>query len=138
MNRQDLQLLAGIRIREARTLRDAGLWNGCYYMAGHAVECALKAVIARSIKRFDFPDKRKADDCYSHDLTKLLRTAGLQTALNLDSNTHPSLGVNWATAKDWKVEARYNRHVSQTLATDLLRAVAQNGTGVVAWLRKYW
>jgi len=36
-----------------------GLFDGAYYLAGYAVECALKACIAKGTQRFEFPDKRK-------------------------------------------------------------------------------
>ena len=33
-------------------------WDAAYYMIGYCVECALKACIAKQIRRFDFPDKK--------------------------------------------------------------------------------
>ena len=46
MNRADFQRLADVRIDEAGVLLAAGRWSGAYYLAGYAVECALKACIA--------------------------------------------------------------------------------------------
>ena len=57
MNRTDFQKLAEERIAEAKILLDAGKWSGAYYLAGYAVECALKACIAKMTKSEDFPDK---------------------------------------------------------------------------------
>ncbi len=37
----------------------AGMWEGTYYLAGYAVECALKACIAKQIIAEDFPDKER-------------------------------------------------------------------------------
>ena len=48
MNRSELQQLAEIRLRDAKALLVTGENDaGAYYMAGYAVECALKAVIAK-------------------------------------------------------------------------------------------
>lgn len=56
MNRSDIQILADIRVGEAKALLDLGHWPGAYYLAGYAVECALKACIAKLTKADDFPD----------------------------------------------------------------------------------
>lgn len=55
LNRYDLQRLADLRAAEARLLLDNGYWSGAYYLAGYAVECGLKACIARRVREFDFP-----------------------------------------------------------------------------------
>jgi HEPN domain-containing protein len=59
VNRKDLQFLARARLTEARALLDAGHPDGAYYLAGYAVECALKACIAKATQRHEFPDKKK-------------------------------------------------------------------------------
>src|SRR5262249_10273775 len=75
MTRADLQQLSRLRRREARVLLDAGHSAGAYYLVGYAVECALKACIARSTRRYDFPedldeaqssDAPVADRCHRH------------------------------------------------------------------------
>ena len=57
MLRKDFRELAMIRLREARVLLRAKCYDGAYYLAVYAVECALKACIARHTKRFEFPDR---------------------------------------------------------------------------------
>jgi len=42
MNRADFQQLADERISEAAVLLAASKFSGAYYLAGYAVECALK------------------------------------------------------------------------------------------------
>jgi HEPN domain-containing protein len=61
MNRTEFQSLAEVRIREAKALLDAGLWDGAYYLAGYAVECALKACIAKRTRAEDFPPREARD-----------------------------------------------------------------------------
>jgi HEPN domain-containing protein len=48
MTRKDLQKLAAIRLKEAKLLLAANAPDGAYYLAGYAVECALKACIAKA------------------------------------------------------------------------------------------
>ena len=51
ISRSDFQWLAKTRIREAKALLDNGLFDGAYYLAGYAVECALKACIVKKIRK---------------------------------------------------------------------------------------
>jgi HEPN domain-containing protein len=48
VDRQDLQELSRVRLKEATALLKLGLFDGAYYLAGYAVECALKACIAKA------------------------------------------------------------------------------------------
>ena len=73
MDRKDLQELSRVRPKEATALLQLELFDGAYYLAGYAVECALKACIAKGTQRFEFPDKTKVDSCHSHKLLQLLR-----------------------------------------------------------------
>ena len=59
MLRTDLQRLSRLRARDARTLFAAGQYDGVYYLGGFAVECALKACIARKTQRHEFPDRNR-------------------------------------------------------------------------------
>ena len=52
-----------------------GLFDGAYYLAGYAVECALKACIAKGTLRGEFPDKKRVDSSYSHNLRELFKVA---------------------------------------------------------------
>jgi hypothetical protein len=87
MNRSDLQKIADIRVIDAKLLLDAGRFEGAYYLIGYAVECGLKACIAKQIKEFDFPDKKLVNDSYSHDLLKLLRLSGVGHLFEADLKT---------------------------------------------------
>jgi hypothetical protein len=57
MKRKDFQELAAVRLKEARVLLRAGCYEGAYYLAGYAVECALKACISKQTERHEFPDR---------------------------------------------------------------------------------
>jgi hypothetical protein len=82
VNRRDLQGLTRVRLAEARALLDAGLYDGAYYLAGYAVECALKACIARRTRIHDFPLKPSdVRGMYTHDSVGLVRAADLRDSL---------------------------------------------------------
>jgi hypothetical protein len=94
MNRTELQAVAAMRIDEAKTLLDAGQFSGAYYLVGYSVECALKACVARQVRRGDFPDKRLANEAFTHDLEKLVAVAGLKQGFETDRRANPLLEVN--------------------------------------------
>src|ERR1700722_6518249 len=108
MNRADFQTLAEIRIAEAQSLFAAGFCDGAYYVAGYAVECALKACIARLTNQDDFPRDRKfVEDCYNHDAERLVKSAGRGSALDAELAANPTFELNWMTVKDWEETSRY-------------------------------
>jgi len=83
MNRADFHKLTEIRMKEARVLLDHKCYEGAYYLAGYAVECALKACIAKRTQAHDFPPKPQVvRDFYQHDIRSLAKMAGLELELN--------------------------------------------------------
>ena len=124
--------------KEAKVLLDHGCFAGAYYLLGYAVECALKACIARQIRRYDFPDRKLVNDSYTHDLEKLLNISGLKTEFQRAIQTNQSLAVNWAIVKDWSEQSRYSTDISEIMARDFYSAVTARGQGVLSWLRKRW
>ncbi len=86
MNRQDFKNLANIRLREAHVLLKSRNYSGSYYLAGYVVECALKACIARQTRRFEFPEKKKIQEAYTHNLESLVKLAGLEPALKAEKS----------------------------------------------------
>jgi HEPN domain-containing protein len=135
-NRQEFQQLARMRLREARILLRDGNFEGAYYLAGLAVECALKACIAKNTKRYDFPPNQAAlKDIYTHTLTRLVGAAKLQAALDAEISSNILFRSNWDLVKDWDVKSRY---ITGGLnATELYQAVAGRN-GVMRWLRQRW
>ena len=113
MNRKDLQILAELRLDDAKILLDAGRFAGAYYLLGYAVECALKACITKQIKEHDFPDKQLILDSYTHNLEQLLRISGVKSQLDLRMTGDKAFEVNWTTVKDWTEAARYDNNVPE-------------------------
>jgi HEPN domain-containing protein len=137
MNRAAFQALADIRIAEAQSLLAAGFFDGAYYLAGYAVECALKACIARLTNQHDFPDKEFAQACYTHDIEKLVRATGLTAQRDADAPAGSDLAVNWDIAKDWAESSRYERN-AEPKARALIEAVIHATNGVLPWIKARW
>lgn len=138
MNKTDLECLADIRIAEAKTLLDAGCFQGAYYLAGYSLECAIKACIAKQVKEFDFPCKDLAHKSHQHNLYDLLGAAGLKQRLTERERQDLEFKLNWAVAKDWNVESRYDSKIAQSKAKDLFNAVTHKDSGILAWLKTLW
>ena len=137
MNRSDLQQLAEDRALDAKALLDAGRWSCAYYICGYAVECALKACIAKQTGLHDFPDKDFVQKVHSHNLIDLLELADLKTRFDQDAKTNATLGVNWGIVKDWNEATRYEQK-SEPEARELYHAVTDAASGVLPWIKQYW
>lgn len=137
MNRTLLQQLAEGRILDAQVLLNAGRWSAAYYLAGYAVECALKACIAKLTSAHDFPDKDFVVKSYTHRIEALLLLAGLKKQRDADSIANPVLRANWIIVKDWEENARYQQW-TEPQARELCQAVMDSTTGVLPWIRVHW
>jgi hypothetical protein len=137
MNKFDLEKLAEIRILEAEALLSAKLYQGAYYLIGYALECLLKACIAKQVNSFDFPNKKLTNDSFTHDLRKLLITAGLSDALNYQESQDKDFKFNWALAIKWSEESRYDHSISEKDAQELYEAITNQNSGVLPWLKNF-
>ena len=139
MNKTDLQRLADDRVLDAEALLTAGRWSGAYYLSGYAVECALKASIAKRTSLHDFPDKTVVQKSHTHNLAELLDLAGLRLQLQLAVTpaANPALGINWQSVKDWSERARYEQK-TEAEARELFEAVTDPANGVLRWIKVNW
>jgi HEPN domain-containing protein len=136
--RVEFPQLAQERQEEAKTLLDVGKWGGAYYLAGYAVELALKACIIKTLMATDaFPDKEFSKNCYTHSIEKLVVLAKLDGARKTATDADPDLLTNWALARDWSEEKRYHR-IDKAEAESLYGAVADAAHGVFPWIKTQW
>jgi HEPN domain-containing protein len=133
VRRIDFQRLADVRIEEAEVLFKAKKYDGAYYLAGYAVECALKACIAKSTRRHDFPDKQFVNKCHTHNVEELVLHAGLKAMLQTDA----ALMLRWAIMKDWNEQSRYERK-TRVEAKALYDAITDPAHGVLQWIKSHW
>ena len=139
MNRTDFQKLANLRIKEAKILLENRYYAGSYYLAGYAVECALKACIAKRTKRYDFPPPTGViRNIYTHELETLMKSANLWTSFSRDAATNPTLAAYWVAVKAWSAERRYELHITEPMARDMYKAITDIKHGVLSWLKKSW
>jgi len=115
-----------------------GSYEGAYYLAGYAVECGIKACIAKQIRRYEFPDKKLVVDSYSHDLEKLINVSGLKSKHEAELKANKDFALNWTVVKDWSEQDRYRLQISRAQATDLYSAIVARKNGVLSWLKQHW
>ncbi len=138
MNKTDLEKLVDIRIEESKILLNNKKSQGAYYLAGYALECAIKACISKQVKEFDFPNKKLAEKSHKHDLFDLIGVAGLKQKLNENEEQDQDFKLNWAVVKDWSVESRYDHNINQKKAEDIYNAITEENSGVLQWLKIHW
>ena len=112
-------------------------WTGAYYLAGYAVECGLKACIAKLMRAEEFQDRIFADKCWTHSLAQLFSLADLKVELDTAMQKDSDLRDNWDIVKEWTESTRYSRK-TKTEAKDLYEAIADNKHGVLPWLKRRW
>ena len=80
-NTQELKEIALARLKTSQILINANDWDGAGYMLGYVLECALKAVICKTLKLLDYPQytKNEKTDAYfmTHKFDQLLIASGM-------------------------------------------------------------
>jgi HEPN domain-containing protein len=137
VDRRDLQELSKVRLKEAKALMELGLYDGAYYLAGYAVECALKACIAKATSRGEFPDKKRVDLSHSHDLLQLIKVAGQKDEHHERIQGDLVFETNWEIVNYWSEQSRYRRNTRES-AQALVSAVSAGRHGVISWIKQHW
>jgi len=136
--RNELKELAKLRLKEAETLFEAGLYDGAVYLSGYVIEFALKARICKLLDTSEYPYSGKLKSAYAvHDLDQLLLLSGLKEKINL---APVELYANWSITIPWSPEMRYKPKgsVSKDEAEQILNAIRDKPNGVLRWIMKYW
>jgi hypothetical protein len=139
MNRADFQALTDVRIDEAQALLSLtpSRPDAAYYLAGYAVECALKAAIAKLISQYDWPEKSFVNSIHTHDIFALVRFAGFEVDRMTDGAANPIRGNNWLIVDRWSEHSRYERHTDAE-AAELINAITDSTDGVLPWIKARW
>lgn len=137
---EDFKALSVRRLREAGILYAGYEFAGAHYLAGYAIECALKACIANQTRAGDFPPP--ADEVrrgyYTHDLKALLKSAGLLDKKDAKCETDPDFETYWGIVAKWNESARYERVRSALEAESIIVAIKNPTSGVLPWIRGFW
>ncbi len=113
-----------------------GRYSNAYYLAGYAVEIALKAVIAKQFRPGVIPDKGLVNSIYTHDVRELLGLANLGAELKPKAAPQP-LASNWSIVSQWSEASRYDI-IEESRARELLEAVGEAQGGVFPWITRHW
>lgn len=135
--KKDLEKLAQIRLDDAILLQTNNRSSSAYYLAGYAVELAIKAVIANLVQPSTIPDKAFILATYTHNLGDLLSTAGLRPQFQTETKNDPQFAAYWAIASQWTETSRYEVWDSITAAT-IITAITDPTHGVFRWVKSHW
>ena len=131
-------MLANLRLREAQALYRAKEFSGAYYLAGYAVECGLKACIAKKVRRYDFPDRQqRGKDPYIHDLVQLVALADLKNSADALADSDVLFQKNWDVTVLWSEQSRY-KIIEHQESKRLIDAIIEKRHGVMPWVRQHW
>jgi HEPN domain-containing protein len=137
VNRAGFQQLND-RVADAKVLLTGKRWGAAYYLAGYAVECALKACVIAYLMRTDqFPERKYSEQCWTHGLTQLVGLAGLKADLAAALAADPDLLARWDVVKDWREASRYAR-TPRIRAEELYDAITDKKHGVLPWIKARW
>ena len=135
MTRDEFKNIAEIRIREAQVLLDQSLYSGAYYLAGYALECAIKACLSKQILQHNIPEKKFINEIHTHDLQKLIR---FDDELSASFNSaDDDFITNWTIVKDWSEQSRYKTY-NENEAKELIEAIIKEEGGILSWIQQYW
>ena len=137
ITKNDLEKLAQVRLDDAILLQHAGRSSSAYYLAGYAVELALKACISKLFQHNVIPDKAFVDAIYTHKLDNLLSTTGLAVKFKADCETDHLLAAYWGVASQWRETSRYE-FWDPISAGSMLQAVHEPKHGVFQWVKQHW
>lgn len=118
----DLRSIANARLEDAEVLLNAGRSDGSVYLAGYAIEIALKARICQSLNWPGFPSTTKEFEGYqsfrTHDLDILLHLSGVE---NLVKTRH---FTEWSVVATWDPNVRYRSIgiITQQDARDMMQS----------------
>ena len=119
-------------MKDAKLLLDNGQYDGGHYLAGYAVEGALKAVIAVRARQHEFPDLNLAKKVYTQNLKELLDASGLKGAVDQEFAKDPDLRDNWNIVKDWSETSRYEAGRQKGEADALFMAITDPAHGILS------
>ena len=143
MTIDDLKILAELRLKEAKELSNQGLYDGACYLAGYAIELALKATICKLLGT-DFPpaasSRTDINKAYqTHNLLDLISLAGLKTDF-IRRQANPAFNTHWGRISNWSEAWRYLPKDTKNRqdAVDFVNALEDPSDGIFTWIKSTW
>jgi HEPN domain-containing protein len=136
VNRAEFKKLGLARLDDARVLLKNRRYSAAYYLAGYAVECSLKACLARKTQRYQFPPDPGTvrNRYYTHNLQILAEECDVVGEIK---KGHAKLQAYWNTIKDWTEESRYKPRDGKR-ARDILLAIEDPADGMLQCIKRCW
>ena len=148
-SRSDLQTLTKQRLDDAGALLTLHFPDAAFYLAGYSIECALKAVVCKTLDQDDFyePDRSNKATRYvqerilrefkTHNYNDLLVLSGLSAKFEVARDADPALYLAWIEIEEaaWTEQYRYQ------LGTKSIQNVSDFITAVktlIVWISRYW
>jgi len=79
---KDFKIISKTRLKTVQILIDGKDWDGSAYMMGYVLECALKAVICKTLHLISYPEytrNAKVDNYFmTHQFDQLLTPSGME------------------------------------------------------------
>lgn len=97
----------------------------------------MKACIAKNTKQFDFPDKKKVNESYTHDIIQLIRTTGLHSEYLNEIERDKKFKVNSRIIEDWNENSRYKVDISKEESKNILDCITNKNNGILKWIKQY-
>lgn len=136
-SRTNLQKLAQLKYDDSCLLLENERYCNSYYLAGYAVELALKACVAKQIRAEEIPDKATINGVYTHNFDHLVGLAGLRAEMKTAQDSDSSFHAFWGITGEWSPNSRYDI-VDSTSAQLLLTAIGDADHGVLRWIKIHW
>jgi AbiV family abortive infection protein len=135
---EDFKQLAEQRLEDAELLFANCRYPAAYYLAGYAIECALKACICKTIREEAWPTGELKKTYFVHKLGNLLKLSGQEKDFYTAQDSDQALADNWKTISDWAEDKRYNALTTKEMAEALITAVKDQVSGVLPWIKQRW
>jgi len=140
LNRNDLKRISEARLREAKILFTNNEFDGSVYLAGYALETALKARICKILQVNYPPNNSLSRAFFTHNIEDLVILAGLKSKFDALLSSNLNFRTNWSVLTDWSEQFRYKRIGTNSMqdAKDIIDALEDRNDGILTWLRKQW
>ncbi len=148
--RTEFQELTILRLEEATTLLAHNYPDGAFYLAGYAVECALKSAICRTLNIDDFFDAystkphgaKVKDDIVqkfkTHDYGTLLVLSGLYFKLETAITFDVLLGDAWTIIRTLSWTEQYRYEISVRKEQTAVQGFIDSVNIFLQWIKTHW
>ena len=147
MTREDYRQLSDLHVQHGKALLEGGFYSGAWYISGYAVECGIKACIAKLFRLTaddDFPEPMSGNpgggtiNLRSHNFKFLVQAAGLKLVWDREMNGSRRFRDNWDIVNRWSPEGRYATDRVQSEVVEFYSAIVDPNHGAMECIKRHW